>query len=98
MTEKISQPLEKVVSKKFEDEILKGCEHDGSYIPVPEVRRLINLSIRKFFSKEEIPTVDDLIKYNHLTKNFMTLDNNAKKEAIKIHRKLRLLLKKLEEI
>ena len=23
------------------DEILKGCEHDGSYIPVSEVKRLM---------------------------------------------------------
>ena len=24
------------------DEIMKGCEHDGSYIPVNEVRRLMD--------------------------------------------------------
>ena len=42
------------------DEILKGCEHDGSYIPVSEVRRLLikyaqSSKIDEKFIRENIP-------------------------------------------
>lgn len=37
---------------KTKEEILKGCEHDGSYIPVSEVKRLMEEYAEQFKIKK----------------------------------------------
>ncbi len=45
-------------------EIIKGCEHDGSYIPVDEVIRLMKEIHKKALDDVENIVHDIIIKYN----------------------------------
>ena len=40
--------------KMTKEEILKGCEHDGSYIPVSEVKRLTLQEYAEAYHKEKL--------------------------------------------
>lgn len=49
---------------KLIDEILKGCEHDGSYIPVTEVKRLMQ-------SYHEVKLKEELIEFENWRRDKM---------------------------
>lgn len=56
---------------KLIDEILKGCEHDGSYIPVTEVKRLMQ-SYHESKLKEEL--IKFVVWYKFYSKRIIVKD------------------------
>jgi hypothetical protein len=62
---------------KLAEEILKGCEHDGSYIPVTEVKRLMQ-------TYHKAKRKDDLVKFaQYINKIGWSIPKNEVDEYLK---------------
>lgn len=63
------------------EEILKGCEHDGSYIPVSEVKRLMQ-KYADLYHKEKLG--DELHRFSqYINKIGWSIPKNEVEEYLK---------------